>query len=330
MIPCEGAWLQSRPGRLLVVAFIILASGCDRDDLDYAVGTIERYRIDVAADSSEPVIALNVSEGDQVSTGAILLLQDPGKLKLALDQARAEEAAALARLREAEAGPRAQEIDMARAQLASATAASTTAQNELDRQKSLIASHYASESRVNLLQGEVDAASARVDEVAARLAELLEGTRSEQLDQARASHAARQARVADLEFDLHRTEVRSPVAGVVESLPFRIGERPMRGQTIIAILSDERTFARVHIPEPLRTRLGLGDPALIRIDGHAEEYPGRIRWISSEAAFTPYFALTQHDRSRLAYLAEIDLVDPVPLPNGVPTEVRFPTLTDDS
>ncbi|TNF87464.1 MAG: HlyD family efflux transporter periplasmic adaptor subunit [Gammaproteobacteria bacterium] len=308
---------------------MLLLGGCDRDDLDYAVGTIERYRIDVVADSGEPVIELNVLEGDRVHPGMPLLAQDPGKLKIALDQAHSEEAVAFARLREAEAGPRAQEIDKARAQLASSRAVLATAENELERQRSLIARNYASESRVNLLQGEVDTATARVEEITAQLAELLEGTRSEQIDQARAAYAATQARVADLSFDMQRTIVRSPVSGVVESLPFRLGERPARGQTVITLLSDERTFARVHIPQPLRTGIGLGDTALIRVDGHEQEYSGRVRWISSEAAFTPYYALTQHDRSRLAYLAEIDLIDAVDLPVGVPAEVRFPGLAAD-
>jgi HlyD family secretion protein len=65
------------------------------------------------------------------------------------------------------------------------------------------------------------------------------------------------------------------------------------------------------------------------VDGHEKDYPGHVRWISSEAAFTPYYALTQHDRSRLAYLAEIDLVDGIILPAGVPAEVRFPDLAAD-
>ena len=317
------------PAYVIWVMLLVLLGGCDRDDLDYAVGTIERYRIDVVADSGEPVIELHVLEGDAVHPGMALLTQDPGKLKIALEQARSEEAVALARLREAEAGPRAQEIDKARAQLASSKAVLATAEHELARQRSLIERNYASESQVNILQGEVDTASARVEEIEAQLAELLEGTRSEQKDQARAAYAASQARVADLSFDMERTVVRAPVQGVVESLPFRLGERPARGQTVIALLSDERTFARVHIPQPLRTRIALGDEALIRIDGHAEEYRGRVRWISSEAAFTPYYALTQHDRSRLAYLAEIDLSDAVSLPAGVPTEVRFPGLASD-
>jgi HlyD family secretion protein len=308
----------------VLLALLGVLAGCDRDDLDYAVGTIERYRIDVVADSGEPVTALHVAEGDRVQRGALLLSQDAEKLRIALAGAEADQALALSRLKEAEAGPRAQEIEQARAQLASAQATLETSRKELARQKSLMDRAYGSESQVNILQGQVDSARGRVEEVSARLAELLEGTRPEQVDQARAAYAVSEARVADLRVDLARTDITSPVDGVVESLPFRVGERPAKGQVVIALLSDERTFARVHIPEPLRARVAEGDPATIRVDGHEHDYAGRIRWISSDAAFTPYYALTQHDRSRLAYLSEIDIVDDVTLPTGVPVEARFP------
>jgi len=50
-----------------------------------------------------------------------------------------------------------------------------------------------------------------------------------------------------------------------------------------------------------------------------------VRKLSHDAAFTPYFALTQHDRGRLVYLAEVEVAGPAAdaLPTGVPVEVRF-------
>jgi len=51
---------------------------------------------------------------------------------------------------------------------------------------------------------------------------------------------------------------------------------------------------------------------------------GTVRWVSTDASYTPYFALTEHDRSRLSYLAEIDLPDASSLPSGLPLEVDFP------
>jgi HlyD family secretion protein len=50
-----------------------------------------------------------------------------------------------------------------------------------------------------------------------------------------------------------------------------------------------------------------------------------VRFVSAEAAFTPYYALTQEDRSRLAYLAEIDLEEnaAADVPTGMPVQVEF-------
>ena len=60
------------------------------------------------------------------------------------------------------------------------------------------------------------------------------------------------------------------------------------------------------------------------IDGLADAVQGRVRWVSSDAAFTPYFALTERDRGRLSYLAKVDVAEDMPrFPDGVPVEVEL-------
>jgi HlyD family secretion protein len=94
---------------------------------------------------------------------------------------------------------------------------------------------------------------------------------------------------------------------------------------LVVLLAGEQPHARVYIPEPLRVRITPGTVARILVDGLDEPLDGRVRWVSSEAAFTPYFALTEHDRGRLSYAAKIDLEDfSRRLPDGVPVEVVFP------
>ena len=68
----------------------------------------------------------------------------------------------------------------------------------------------------------------------------------------------------------------------------------------------------------------IGTEARIHIDGLETPVNGRVRWISSEAAFTPYFALTERDRGRLSFVAKVDIMDDRErLPDGVPVEVEF-------
>ncbi|MBT8075709.1 MAG: hypothetical protein KJN61_04505, partial [Gammaproteobacteria bacterium] len=84
------------------------------------------------------------------------------------------------------------------------------------------------------------------------------------------------------------------------------------------------TYARIYVPETLRSSVQPGRKLDVRIDGQERVFEGTVRWVSADASFTPYFALTEHDRSRLSYLAEVDVPGASSLPSGVPLEVDFP------
>jgi HlyD family secretion protein len=94
---------------------------------------------------------------------------------------------------------------------------------------------------------------------------------------------------------------------------------------VVVLLADTPAFARVYVPEPRRAVIKPRVQAQIFVDGVEQPLAGFVRWVASDAAFTPYFALTQRDRSRLAFLAEVEVTDPRvrELPAGVPVEVRI-------
>lgn len=315
---------------LLGPVLLLFAAGCDRPLSEQAAfGTLERDRIELAADSNEPIETVLVQEGQQVAPDEPLLRQNTRRAEAALARARAEEAAALAALAEAEAGPRAQDIAQGRARLEAARSSRQTVRHELDRLLSLVERKYASRSELDVMQGRYDEAVAREAEARAALDELLEGTRGEAIDQARNRFVAASATVQDLELTLERATVRSPVAGTVDALPYEIGERPPPGETVAVVLDRSRLYARIHVPADVRNRLLSGARAEIRVDGYPDPFPGTLRWVASDAAFTPYYALSQHDRTRLSYVAEVDVSgkDDDRLPVGVPVQVTFPDLS---
>ena len=83
-----------------------------------------------------------------------------------------------------------------------------------------------------------------------------------------------------------------PVDGVVDSLLVEQGERPAVGQPVAVILPGVQPHARVFIPESQRARVVPGTAAIVYVDGLDDALDGRVRWVSGEAAFTPYYALT--------------------------------------
>src|SRR5678815_4980719 len=86
------------------------------------------------------------------------------------------------------------------------------------------------------------------------------------------------------------------------------------------------SYARVYVPEPMRAQVTVGKDVSVHVDGTAQPYAGRVRFVSTDAAFTPYYALTQKDRSRLSYLAEITMTEAAAqeLPTGIPVEGHAP------
>jgi HlyD family secretion protein len=303
----------------------LFALGACRAEPDgQMVGTLERDRVEVKVESSEPILARDVRDGQEVAAGDLLLRQDPARMQARLDQAAAQREQAAARLAELRRGPRQEVIRETRARLAAAEAEAVNARTELERAQAVFERGLASEGVRD--QAETRWKTAAAAEQAAResLQAQLAGTTIEELDQAEAALAVAEAQLAQARLDLERTELRAPVDGIVDKLLFQVGERPPAGTTVAVLLDRSRVFARFYVPEHLRARVVPGAELKVAVDGVAREFSGTVRWVSADASFTPYFALTEHDRSRLSYLAELDLPEAADLPSGVPLVVLPP------
>lgn len=307
----------------------ILAAGCQPAESPLPiVGTLERDRLELVAEARERIVEINVREGDKVAEGDVLLRLDASLVAADLQLAAARLEGAEQRFAELVRGPRSEQIDRARAELDAAGEVLRTARREHERVRTLYERRVMTAADLDRAEGEVEVAAANVAAAEAGLAELLEGTTREQLGQARASVSEAEAAIDRLRLLADRHVLRAPRPGRIESLPYELGERPAAGAVVAVMLAGERPYARVYIPEPLRARVNAGLEARVSVDGIDGAFAGEVRWVSSEAAFTPYFALTQRDRSRLTYAAEITLTEPraAELPAGVPVQVEFPSL----
>jgi HlyD family secretion protein len=314
----------------LNAAILLLAaalSGCDTaDDTARVVGQLESDRIELVADAAEPIVQRPVAEGQAVMAGTLLLAQDTSRIAARLDEARAMLAQSRARLDELTRGPRQEQITAARASVAGAERELDFRRIEYERAKRLHGENLGSQEAVDRTMAALDAASAALEVQEARLTELLEGTTVEELRQAENAVRQFEARLALLEVEERRLTTEAPADGIVDSILFEPGERPAAGQPMLVFLSGAQPYARVYIPEAVRVSVTPGTAARVHVDGLAEPINGRVRWVASEAAFTPYFALTERDRGRLSFAAKIDIHPDAALgrlPDGVPVEVEF-------
>jgi len=310
---------------LLALSLFAGLAACQHHAGFEVVGTLEWDRFELTADAAEPIISIEVSEGDAVAAGQVLLRLDSGRLQARLDQLQALLAQQEARLRELQRGPRAECITQARATLAGTEAKLQAANGELERVRPLVKNKMLSPQDLDNAQAARDTALAGRDAASASLTELENGSTREELDQAVAVRDAAAAAVREQAISLERLTVRAPVAGVIDDLPLETGERPEQGAVVAVLLGGEAPYARIYLPEPLRTGVAVGDSAKVHVDGIERLFDGRVRRISADPAFTPYYSLTERDRSRLSYLTEVSLAgdEARGLPAGVPLRVVF-------
>jgi len=310
---------------MFLLALSALVAACSNQSVAPIVGTLERRRFEVAASASEQISSLLVREGDRVRKGQVLAELDPNALAASRDSLAAEQRQARQRLAELRNGPRPEELLEARARLAAAEADRDQAAREYQRLSELASRGLIAPSQLDQQRRLRDSAEAAVSGARAALQLLEKGTRVEQVAQAREALSAVDAQLAQQQVLLQRLQLTAPVDGIVEALPYRQGERPPVGAPVVIVLASGTPYARVYIPEPLRVQIVAAQRLQVYVDGISEPFEGQVRFVAGEATFTPYFALTQRDRSRLAYVAEIDLPGEraAALPVGVPVEVRL-------
>lgn len=309
----------------LFIVLPLLLAACSDTGPQLALGTLERDRVALTATAAELIVELPVAEGAPVTAGTVLVRLDDRQRRAEADQARAEVARAEADLLRLRNGPRAQDIAAARAQVAGSEADLREAQITYDRNHELMARKAVSQADVDRTLALRDAAAARLEESREQLGELLAGTRPEEIASAEAALAAAQAALANQQALLAELTVVATRDGVLDSLPWNLGERVAVGSPVAILLAGKVPYARVYVPEPVRVKVTKGTRLKVHVDGLTEVFDGSVRWISADPAFTPYYALNADDRARLMYLAEVELPESAAgLPNGVPAQVELP------
>ena len=310
-------------GPWVFVASALMISACDSStNDDRVVGELASDRIELTAEVAEPIIEILVAEGDEVANGQVLMRQDAQRATARLAEANAALGQAQARLDELVRGPRSEQISAARANMEGATDELTFRRADYTRVQEIFEKKLASPELLDRAKAALDAAEANSKLRRAQLQELLSGTTIEELAQAEQMLKQAAARRDLLAVDLSRHDIKAPVDGIVDSRLFELGERPVPGQAVLIMLPGRQPHARIYVPEHLRVQVKAGMPAMIYVDGLDDAIDGRVRWVASEAAFTPYYALTERDRGHLTYLAKVDIVEERErLPDGVPVEV---------
>jgi HlyD family secretion protein len=293
----------------LVIAALLVALrwSQERDEPFRVSGFLEADEIRVGSRVGGRVAQVHVDEGSVVEPGTVLVELEPYDLLERRAEQEARVRALEARLAELRAGPREQEIESARAHVASAHAALSLAELEEQRTRSLVEDAIRAREMLDRTLALLVAARADVTASEEALELLEEGTRPEQLAAAEAELEAARAALRVLERALDELVVRAPSAAVVEACDLEPGDLVAANAPIVTLRDLRVLRVRAYVPQGLLA-FTVGAPAWVTVDAYpGRRFRGHVDFIAPSGEFTPRNVQTPEERSQVVVRVRVTL-----------------------
>jgi len=288
-------------------------------------GNIEVTRVEVSSRIPGRLAERRVDEGMEVSRGQLVGRIDASDLEREAGIRRAELAVAEAVLRELAAGSRPQEIEAAKAALASARADADRLEKDYRRNEELFRREIIARQAYEAAQAAHGVAQAKAREAEERLRLVEEGPRKETIDQARARVRQAEAGLELAKTRLSYAEIVSPLRGMVLSKNVEPGDYVAAGTPIVTVGELDNVWLRGYVEETDLGRVKVGQAAAVTTDSFpGKRYEGRVSFISQQAEFTPKTVQTRKERVKLVYRVKIDVPNPArELLPGMPADAAI-------
>jgi HlyD family secretion protein len=278
---------------------LFLAS-CDKKDNStfQASAIIEGTAIKVSAQTGGYLRQVNFDEGQEVQIGQTIAVVDTEKLGYQLDQVRAN-------------------LDELNVQHRLATTSLRRAQDDHDYAKTkyeryldLFQKNAASQQVLDDLKIAYDRAKTALEAAQQTLASI--ASKEKGLD----------AQAKLLRRQINDALVKAPISGSITTRYYDAGETIPPNAPVVEIIDLSKMWAKVYVSETYLSKIKIGQPAQIKIDGVSQTLSGAVAWISAKAEFTPKNILTQESRTALVYAVKISVDNPDGiLKHGMPVSI---------
>jgi HlyD family secretion protein len=314
---------------VIVVALLVFA-GCgyyltrSSDARLRLSGNVDIRTVNLSFRVAGRLKALQVDEGATVHAGDLLAELDDQPYRNALNDARANLAAAEARMALYHHGSRAEDIEQAKANVDAREAALLNAEQILERQKQLSGTGAAARRALEDAQAQRDQAAAQLVAARQQHQALRKGFRKEEVAEADANAQRANAARDSAQLQLADTVLRSPSAGTILTRAVEPGTMLGAGATVFALSLNAPVWVRAYVNEPELGRVPPGTRVQLRSDSSSRAYEGIVGFVSPNAEFTPKNVETSDLRTALVYRLRIIVHNPdAALRQGMPVTVTL-------
>ncbi|HID39810.1 MAG TPA: HlyD family efflux transporter periplasmic adaptor subunit, partial [Calditrichaeota bacterium] len=282
-----------------MAVFLVLAGCSDNDERGLVYdGRLDADIIQVSAKIAGTIDSLLVEEGDAVQKNQLLAQIETDRIEAQLKIEDAQLGELQANLQAMEA-----QIRQIRAQL-------SLAEKMLSKTQNMLKEGAATDQKRDELSTQVDVLQAKLQAIRAQQATL--AAKRKQL----------QAKKELTLLNLRDTRLLSPINGVVVNTFKNAKEVVQPGITVLDVADLSTMEAVIYVPLVELDKVKFGQKATLHIDAGNRTFEGQVKWISSQAEFTPKTILTRETRESLVYAVKLTVPNPEGiLKIGMPVEV---------
>lgn len=286
---------------LMTVSYIF--SSCSKkNNLSDAYGNFEAVQVTVSAESAGRIHFLDVEEGSQPDSGAIVALVDTADLYLKKLQLQSQKKAIAVRKTSIES------------QIAVQQQQKQNLLVEKNRVSRLIADKAATPKQLDDINGSIDLIDKQVENINTQNAGIAE--EMEIVDR----------QIAQVNESIRKCYIRNPVKGTVLNKFAEAGEVTAPGRALYKIADLSIMELKVYISGTQLPAVKQGQQVEVLIDNDRKtnrKLSGVVSWISPKAEFTPKIIQTKEERVNLVYGVKIRVPNDGSLKIAMPAEVNF-------
>ena len=273
----------------LAAALLLSLASCGNGKGEYdAMGTFEATEVIVSSEGNGKLMRFDVIEGQPLKYGQEVGYIDTVQLYLTKVRLQESNRAVLSNL------------PNVTKQIAALREEIEKQRTEKARYQALVASNAANQKQVDDIDSRLKVLERQLD---AQLSTLQNNTRS-----ISGESAAILAQIEQLDDQLNKCRIVSPLSGTVLTKYAEQGELATQGRALFKIADMENVFLRAYITSDQLSAVKLGQQLTLFADygdDNLKEYKGTVTWISDKAEFTPKSILTKNERANLVYAVKI-------------------------
>jgi HlyD family secretion protein len=298
----QASMRHTAPGLSAIAALALLA--CSNDRPATYQGYVEGEYVHVAPAVGGRLDKLLVQRGQTIEAKAPLFQLEADAETAARQQADEQLKVAQAQLADLKLGRRKTEVDVASAQLAQAVVAEAQAAQQLERDEAQFEIGGIARAQLDDARANHAIKAARVRELSGQVAVSRLPARDDQIRAQDAQVAAARAVLSQSSWRLDQKRVAATQGGLVVDTLYREGEWVAAGAPVVRLLPPANLKVRFFVPETVVGAIKPGRKVVVRCDGCAADIPALVSTIADGPEFTPPVIYSNETRAKLVFMVE--------------------------